>query len=100
MNTKTAAFDERRPNLTGCVFGRLTVMELAGTDRHGNRLWRCQCACGRSVLVRSTCLLKLRGRNRGCGCMQREFITNRNKTHEKSDLPEYQTWADMIQRCT
>ena len=91
-------FNARRPDLTGRVFGRLTVEGFAGKDRHHNRLWHCRCACGNSTVVRSRCLLM--GTTRGCGCLQREFIRQRNTTHGKSDLPEYQAWADLIQRCT
>jgi hypothetical protein len=91
-------FNARRPDLTGRVFGRLTVEGFAGKDRHHNRLWHCRCACGNSTVVRSRCLLM--GSTRGCGCLQREFIRQRNTTHGKSDLPEYQAWADLIQRCT
>jgi hypothetical protein len=56
-------------DLTGMVFGRLTVVEFAGYHK-GNRMWRCRCACGREkpIAVRA-----LRGSRHfkgvlSCGC--------------------------------
>ena len=37
-------------DLTGQTFGRLTVIERAGT-KHGEAAWRCRCDCGNEVVV-------------------------------------------------
>jgi predicted SprT family Zn-dependent metalloprotease len=44
-----------RKNLTGQVFGNLTVLEHVPErkDVVGKRFWKCRCTCGRIVVVRS-----------------------------------------------
>lgn len=36
-------------DLTGQTFGKLTVIERAGSDKHGNALWKCQCNCSEKI---------------------------------------------------
>lgn len=63
---------EIRPqnDLTGQVFGRLTVIRKVGVNKHRVSLWLCTCECGatktvvRSNLINNTC--------RSCGCLQKE----------------------------
>lgn len=52
--------------LSGLVFGRLTVLRPAGSSPRGSRLWLCVCRCGteRKVLAHH---LKS-GNTRSCGC--------------------------------
>jgi len=40
-----------RSDLSGRRFGDLTVLGLAGKDRHGQTRWRCACACGNERVV-------------------------------------------------
>lgn len=40
-------------NLTGRVFGLLTVVERAPNDKFGTVYWRCVCRCGETKLVRA-----------------------------------------------
>ncbi len=87
---------------TGKVFGRLTVLEYAGTakelGRQGTmRYWRCRCACGAETLVGQTQLQN--GESQSCGCLQKErlresmvlventsvAILERNKTRLRTD---------------
>jgi len=86
-------------------FGRLTVLECAGKDKGRNVIWRCQCACGRVVVVRGCGLLD--GTTRSCGCLQRETATKQaelmgkaNATHGLSRTPTWVSWSMMMQRCT
>ena len=56
-------------DLTGQRFGRLTVIERAGT-KHGEAVWRCRCDCGNEVVVSG---YKLRtGHSKSCGCIVSE----------------------------
>ena len=60
-------------DLTGRVFGRLTVVRWAGTqERNGNRfaMWECLCSCGNTKIVRAGNLLA-NGHTRSCGCAKR-----------------------------
>jgi hypothetical protein len=57
-------------DLSGSVFGRLSVLHESGRDSDRRILWRCMCTCGASVLVSSHHLL--RGDVVSCGCKRRE----------------------------
>lgn len=58
-------------DLTGRVFGRLTVLEQAEW-KNGTSYWRCRCACGNETTVRYAYLIT--GHTKSCGCLQREAI--------------------------
>ena len=57
-------------DLTNMKFGRLTVIERVGSDKHGKALWLCQCDCGNETVVNGTRLSD--GRTQSCGCLQKE----------------------------
>lgn len=63
-------------DLTGCVFGRLTVLEP--TEKRVSRevVWRCRCSCGKEVDVRSSSLTG--GHTTSCGCVKRELDDQRD----------------------
>ena len=57
-------------DLTGQVFGRLTVMERTGELRNERAVWHCFCVCGSKHSATSDALQ--RGNVRSCGCLGRE----------------------------
>ena len=57
-------------DLTGRIFGRLKVLEMAETDKNGTR-WRCRCECGREIVTYGEYLT--RGITQSCGCFQKEI---------------------------
>lgn len=64
---------KRYIDLTGKVFGRLTVIERAGTYRLDGQYrptWLCQCDCGNQVIVIGANLRS--GMTHSCGCLRRE----------------------------
>ncbi|MCK5788820.1 MAG: hypothetical protein KAH32_07465, partial [Chlamydiia bacterium] len=63
-------------DLTGLVFGRLTVIALAGKNKHKHTLWQCLCECGSKVVVEGQSLIT--GRTTSCGCYQKERLHTRN----------------------
>jgi hypothetical protein len=90
-----------KSDLTGKVFGRLTVtVEAAGRSTpNGSKraFWTCKCSCGNTLEVWSAALLK--GTTKSCGCLAKELSSKRNKTHGSTASPEYQTWRGMKERC-
>lgn len=58
-----------RKDLTGMVFGRLTVKKYSHTDKRG-ATWACLCECGKPVIVYSSSLVS--GHTGSCGCYQKE----------------------------
>jgi hypothetical protein len=57
-------------NLQGQKFGRLTVKEWAGSDKHQKILWRCVCECGNERVVPTAHLRS--GHTSSCGCSRNE----------------------------
>lgn len=55
-------------DLTGKVFGLLTVIERANNIIHRNAFWRCRCQCGNIVFVSGTNLRQ--SYTTDCGCDQ------------------------------
>lgn len=57
----------RGTDLTGKRFGKLTVMERNGINKHRQALWKCACSCGNETVL-STSTLKS-GNTKSCGCL-------------------------------
>lgn len=85
-------------DLTGKIFGRLTIKGRDCTRSDGGVRWLCECECGKTVSVASRELNS--GQTRSCGCLARELSKLRNTTHGLSDSPEYGIWSAMKTRCT
>lgn len=69
LNTETRAALGRanKKDLTGMIFGRLTVLEDSGERYDNNILWRCQCECGNQPLIKGTSLIH---GVKSCGCLK------------------------------
>lgn len=80
-----------REDLTGKVFGRLTVLRLVGV------VWECQCSCGSIALVKAG---NLKSSTQSCGCLKKELLQAKKVTHGMTGTPEYQSWFAMLQRCS
>lgn len=54
-------------DLTGKVFGRLTVLEITSEKNKGrNKMWKCKCECGKITYSTSSRLIS--GEKRSCAC--------------------------------
>jgi len=82
-------------DITNKTFGRLTVIEIVGKDKHRCITWKCKCSCGKYTITTGTRLRS--GMTKSCGCLVKE-----NKpllTHGLSKkTPEYFVWVTMRQR--
>lgn len=92
------------PIQPGQRFTRLTVIELAGINSNYQRLWRCVCDCGSTLVVRQQTLNS--GGTKSCGCYRRDMqddMRARNFTHGATRghvrSPEYRVWTMMKVRC-
>lgn len=90
-------------NLTGQVFGRLTVQERGpSTDDHLTR-WFCHCICGTQTLVMAQNLLNQKRGTRSCGCARKQattdFIAKLNYIDGRSHTAEYEIWLHIKDRC-
>lgn len=88
-------------DLTGRVFGRLTVVEQvpqpARDKGHCVKWWSCRCECGKVLSMRGK---HLKATGQSCGCLNRELIRKATTKHGLYKSREYGIWASMIQRCT
>jgi hypothetical protein len=78
-------------------YGRLSIIEEAGQDKHRKRLVKCRCDCGTEVVVNFRSLIT--GNTKSCGCYHREVIEKVNVTHGMTYTPLYNTWRGMKERC-
>ena len=58
-------------DLTGQLFGRLTVKKFHGQSKHRDSLWECVCTCGEITVVYKSALTS--GRTKSCGCWGNEI---------------------------
>lgn len=79
-------------DLSGKVFGRLTVIERA-ENKGKKTCWRCKCACGNILIVQANHLQE--GTVRSCGCLALESRTTHGLAHTKL----YRAWVAIKQRC-
>lgn len=87
-------------DVTGQVFGRLTVIDFAGYNKHGAVTWKCRCKCGNEIVVVSGQMRY--GKVSSCGCLKKEVAAQRGKsntTHGMWNTRLYHTWQHMKQRC-
>ena len=76
---------------TGKQYGRLTVIERAGSKRN-LATWLCQCECGNIKIIAGR---DLRRGVQSCGCLQKEKITEYNSNQKIIDLTG-QTFGKLI----
>ena len=89
-------------DLTGCKFGRWTVIEMAPRVPNHHVRWICRCDCG---TVKSVDVFSLRnGDSISCGCARSEQLVKRLTKHGQCGRagrsPEWRSWNGMIRRCT
>lgn len=80
-------------DLKGKRFGRLVALEEVGRSSEGQVLWKCQCDCGNTSLVRATALRS--GHIRSCGCASQEAVTK----HGMSKTRLHRIWCLITDRC-
>lgn len=92
----------KKIDLSGLVFGNLTVLAEAGRYRsQGEITWSCSCKCGAAVVVRGNNLRS--GITKSCGCLRTTWASENCLTHgqtrNKKPTPAYSSWSAMIYRC-
>ena len=88
-------------DLTGKIYGRLTVISLDGFRNH-NSYWKCQCECGNETVVFGGSLNY--GSVKSCGCLRKEVVSAMFTKHgylsnNNPSYKSYQSWENMIRRC-
>ena len=91
------SFNKRFKDLTGERFGRLTVLNFNGKDKHSHNIWLCKCDCGNLKLVSTGDLTN--GKTQSCGCWANELTVKRNTTHGDTHTHLYGIYRKMLWRC-
>lgn len=93
--------DRRLIDLTGHLYGNLTVEAFAGREGRGRHIWSCRCDCGAQTFARADHLRA--GLIRSCGCLRDAGIGSVNRTHgacvDRHRTPEYRAWKGIRERC-
>ena len=82
-------------DLTGQVFGRLTVVSLS--HMQNNAYWNCVCECGASSVVNSCSLISKN--TSSCGCLRKEALSAAISTHRLTNHPLHKVWLGIKDRC-
>lgn len=92
-------------DLTGQRFGRLVVLERAGTAKGGQARWRCRCDCGGETVALGN-NLRRQNHTLSCGCVNRErtaAVGRAQRRHGEGSpgkqSAEFATWMGMRERC-
>lgn len=88
MKRKATTFKD----LTGRIFGFLTVLELH--RKNGQIFYSCKCTCGNLVVVAAGNLRT--GHTKSCGCLALKVRTK----HGLNGSKFWNSWNSMVQRCT
>lgn len=79
-------------------YGRLTLLkEIEPLYNKKVRRFICLCDCGNEKVVMLSNLKN--GSTNSCGCLNKEKVSVRSKTHGDSGSPEHRTWKLMKRRC-
>lgn len=87
----------KKLKIKGEKFGNLTIVDREPSNKHGNSMWLCQCACGNRVVVRGGHLTS--GAQVSCGCLRNSRNKTRFVTHGMSKSKFYGVWRTMKSRC-
>lgn len=85
-------------NLSGMKFHELTVIEQAGTDKHGKILWRCRCTCGNEHITLGRHLVN--GHCKSCGCLKNKDRDIHSQYKGLSSTRIFTIWKGMRYRCS
>lgn len=92
----------RVKDISGQVFGRLTVIKFAYRHNNGHSVWLLKCECGKEIEVLDNSFKT--GRTQSCGCLHKEVITKHGmsekvKEASKEEIGTYKSWKSMVARC-
>ena len=85
-------------DLTGQRFGAWTVVSNNGQNANRQTTYLCECDCGTRRVVVAQAIRE--GKSKSCGCQKAAAIAKAKTKHGRAGSRAYQTWWDMVRRCT
>ena len=86
-------------DLTGQVFGRLTVLSEDPDKRGTNHAyWFCECECGTVKSIRGNTLTS-GNKTKSCGCISKDLGKDNLTKHGYYYHTAYKSWIKMMHRC-
>lgn len=85
-------------DLTGRVFGRLTVLGPHKREGHAT-YWKCRCSCDKKTEKYIYVSSLTTGVTQSCGCIRVEGMVARCTKHNKAHTLIYSLWQSMKDRC-
>ena len=86
-------------DLTGEVFGRLTVLYENGRTKDGHIVWHCKCSCENHTELDVSSHYLLGNDTKSCGCLASELTIERNFKHGDAKTRFHRIWLAMKARC-
>jgi len=71
----------------GMVFGRLTIIDIAGKNTKGNKIYLCKCVCGKEKCILGSSLKD--GSTQSCGCFAAEEASKRIMKTLSKGIPHF-----------
>lgn len=87
------------PQEHGTKIGGVTLIRIAEPGQ--DRIRKCLCACGDEFVALERHVLS--GNTRSCGCLQKMAAAETgyaNRIHGLTNTPTYDSWGQMVNRCT
>lgn len=82
-------------DIVGKTFNHLTVIEYAGKNKYGKKLYKCKCNnCGNEKIMIGTEVKN--GYSKSCGCLTKQ---NLKRKHGMTGTPIYKKWKNIKGRC-
>jgi hypothetical protein len=81
-------------DLTGNVYGRLTVLGYSPSVKHQLSRWVVLCECGKKFTTYGMSLVS--SKTKSCGCLQKE----KAQKHGNYKHPLYKIWTSINYRCS
>lgn len=85
-----------REDISGNVYGRLTVLREVKTDRG----WIVECSCSCGKLYKTFTYSVVSGNTSSCGCYRKELAKDKNAVHPMQNTKTWFVWTSMKRRCS
>ena len=86
-STKSCGCINNIKDLSGQTFGKLTVVNFAGSSKRGHAKWLCKCECGNEKAIFGGHLTS--GSTKSCGCITRPFKDLTGQTFGKLTVVKF-----------